>query len=173
MTRAHRKYLKALETLVYIANKEHRNYWALKAIYLADKEHLEKYGRQIFDEGYRAMKQGPVPSLAYDIVKVVRGDGLDWLYFVLTDPDPSTALIVPDRYTILPKREANIALLSKSEMECLDNAYNRLKNLTFPEVKSLCHDSAYEAVEQDEEMTLESIIKTLPNSDEVLNYLNS
>ena len=33
-----RKYRKALETVVYLANKDRRQYWVLKAIYLADKE---------------------------------------------------------------------------------------------------------------------------------------
>ena len=120
MTRAQRKYLKALETLVYVANKEQRFYWALKAIYFADKEHLRKYGRQIFDETYYAMEQGPVPSLTYDIVKYARGDGR----FIFDNPIPSTAIKVPDHKTILPLRQANTNLLSKSEIDCLDFAYD-------------------------------------------------
>ena len=52
-----RKYQKALETVVYLANKDIRQYWVLKAIYLADKEHLQHYGRQIFSDRYIAMKQ--------------------------------------------------------------------------------------------------------------------
>jgi len=170
MTRAQRQYKKALETLVYIANKEHRSYWALKIIYLADKEHLGKYGRQIFGDSYRAMKYGPVPSLAYDIVKNVRGDGWERLYKIFIDPNPNTALRVPDEKTIFPLRESDTRLLSDSEIECLDNAYNRIQNLTFAQVKKLCHDSAYDAVEQDEEMTLKGIINTLKNKDEVFSY---
>lgn len=161
-----RKYRKALETLVYLANKDHRNYWILKAIYFADKEHLQKYGRQIFDDNYRAMKQGPVPSLAYDIVKFVRGDG--WLTF--NNPDPRTALEVPDRITVNALREPETGLLSQTEIECLDHAYNQIKDLTFNQLKELSHDKAYCAVDQDEEMSIESIIESLDNSKEVMDY---
>jgi hypothetical protein len=162
-----RKYRKALETLVYIASKETRNYWALKTIYFADKEHLKRYGRQIFGDSYRAMKQGPVPSLAYDIVKDARGDG--WYEF--NDPSPDTALDVPDRYTIKPKREANTDLLSKTDIECLDYAHNLIKGLTFTQLKNMSHDKAYSEVRADEEMTIESIIQTLENAKEVMSYL--
>ena len=161
-----RKYRKALETLVYIANKDHRQYWILKTIYLADKDHLKRYGRQIFGDSYRAMKQGPVPSLAYDIVKAIRGDG----WFVFDNPSPKTALSVPDRYTILPLRDSEVQLLSQTDIECLDYAYNQIKDLSFPQLKELSHDEAYKAVDEDEEMTIESIIGTLVNSDEILDY---
>lgn len=164
-----RKYQKALEALVYVTNKDRRNYWILKTIYFADKEHLRRYGRQIFDDNYRAMKQGPVPSLAYDIVKSVRGDG----WFTFDDPNPNTALNVPDRYTILPLRAPDKKLLSQTDIECLDYAYDLIKDLSFPELKKLSHDEAYNAVEQDEEMTIENIIATLENSDEVMDYRNS
>ena len=95
-----RKYIKALETLVYLANKDQRQYWVLKAIYLADKEHLQKYGRQMFGDRYIAMKLGPVPSLAYDIVKSVRVGAVGYLF---PDPKPETALgIVSDNRTVKP-----------------------------------------------------------------------
>lgn len=163
-----RNYLKTLETLVYLANKDQRQYWILKTIYLADKEHLRRYGRQISNDSYRAMKQGPVPSLAYDIIKNVRGDG----WYVFSNPAPSTALQVPDNRTVLPRREADLSLLSATEIECLDYAYNLIKKLNFGELKELSHDNAYKAVEQDEEMSIENIVMTLDNGIEVLDYLH-
>ena len=162
-----RKYQKALEALVYIANKDERLYWILKTIYFADKEHLSKHGRQIFGDYYRAMKQGPVPSLAYDIVKCVRGNG----WFAFSNPAPSTVLGTPDRYTVTTKRPPNTNFFSKSEIESLNNAYELVKNLSFNQLKELSHDEAYKAVEQDEEMSLESIALTLGNGQEVLSYL--
>jgi hypothetical protein len=162
-----RKYQKALETVVFVASREQRLYWALKAIYFADKEHLRRYGRQIFDDSYRAMKFGPVPSLAYDIVKIVRGDG--WIQF--TDPNPADALHVPDKYTILPKREPDTRLLSKSDIECLVYGCNEVKNLDFEGLHIKSQDDAYKAVELDEDMTIVNIIGTLDNSEEVLDYL--
>lgn len=164
-----RKYRKTLETLVYLAIKDHRNYWILKAIYFADKEHLKRYGRQIFDDNYRAMKQGPVPSLAYDVVKCARGDG----YFAFNNPDPRTALEVPDNRTINALRAPEMGLLSQTDIECLDYAHNMIRDLSFGQLKALSHDAAYNAVDQDEDMTVESIIETLDNGDEVMEYRNS
>jgi hypothetical protein len=168
MANRRRQYIKALETLVYVANKERRHYWALKVIYFADKEHLQHYGRQIFDESYYAMDKGPVPSLAYDIVKDVRGDG----HFNFSNPDPSTALNVPNNHTIKPRRVADTKLLSKSEVECLDYAYDLIKGLSFGQLKKLSHDSAYDAVGENEEIPLYSIVGTLDNSQDVLDYLS-
>jgi len=168
MGKNQRKYLKSLETLVYLANKDQRQYWILKTIYLADKEHLKRYGRMISNDSYRAMKQGPVPSLAYDIIKNVRGDG----WYVFSDPEPSTALRVPDNQTVQPLRGANLGLLSATEIECLDYAYNSTKKLNFGQLKRLTHDKAYNAVEQDEEISLENIIMTLDNGKDILDYLH-
>jgi len=41
----------------------------LKTLFVADKEHLNKYGRPITFDEYVAMPDGPVPSLAYDLLK--------------------------------------------------------------------------------------------------------
>lgn len=170
MNRLHlyrRKYLKALEALVYVAQREQRHYWALKAIYFADKEHLRKYGRQIFGDSYRAMKFGPVPSLAYDIVKTARGDGL----LPFENPSPADALNVPNHKFIYPKREPNTRLLSQSDIECLEYGIAEVNNLGFGRLHRKSQDQAYKAVELDEDMTIESIVKTLDNSEEVLDYL--
>jgi uncharacterized phage-associated protein len=41
----------------------------LKTLFLADKVHLNAYGRPITFDEYVAMTDGPVPSLAYDLLK--------------------------------------------------------------------------------------------------------
>jgi len=168
-----RKYRKALETVVYLANKDQRQYWVLKAIYVADKEHLSRYGRQIFGDRYIAMSQGPVPSLAYDIVKSVREGAANYFF---PDPSPDTALqIVPDNRTVKPKsgREADTNILSPSEIQCLDYAYNVVKDLTFEQLKLLTHDSAYDAADQNDDIEITKIIGTLKNGEEVLDYINN
>ena len=52
--------------------KEHpgiTQYQVVKSIFLADKDHLNSYGRPITYDKYVAMQQGPVPSLTYDLLK--------------------------------------------------------------------------------------------------------
>ncbi len=163
-----RKYIKALETLVYLANKDKRQYWILKTIYLADKEHLKLYGRQIFDDRYIAMRLGPVPSLAYDIVKSVREGAVGYNF---PDPKPETALTAPDNKTVRTSRKANEKLLSASEIKCLNDAYDLIKNLTLQQVKELTHDAAYDTAEQDDDISIRDIIGTLENHKEVLEYI--
>jgi Protein of unknown function (DUF4065) len=45
-------------------------------MYFADHKHLSRYGSAITDDTYIAMANGPVPSMAYDILKSLRGEGL-------------------------------------------------------------------------------------------------
>ena len=62
---------KAIETIIYLSgyvdNPSHLG--ICKLLYFADKTSLEKYGRFIFGDDYLAMKAGPVPSGAYDLIK--------------------------------------------------------------------------------------------------------
>ena len=44
-------------------------YDIVKALFLADRAHLNRYGRPITFDNYVAMKHGPVPTLAYDFLK--------------------------------------------------------------------------------------------------------
>src|SRR3990172_3908608 len=68
---------KALNVILWVANRAKIPdfYRISKIIYFADKVHLQKYGRLICGDAYVAMKDGPVPSGVYDIMKSVRGDG--------------------------------------------------------------------------------------------------
>ena len=169
MSNLKRKNQKALETILYLAEHDHRHYWVLKAIYLADKEHLQRFGRQIFDDNYIAMKDGPVPSLAYDLIKCARGDGRNFF----ADLEPENAINVPDCYTVTPKRPSNIELFSPSELECLDHALQIVKPLSFGQLKALSHDAAYQAADQDGEMSIQDIAASLENGKEVIDYLQS
>ena len=44
-------------------------YDIVKSLFLADKAHLNRYGRPITFDNYFAMKDGPVPNLAYNLLK--------------------------------------------------------------------------------------------------------
>src|SRR6056297_2388937 len=47
-----------------------------KVLYFAEKDYLSKFGRMITGDNFIAMKYGPVPSMIFDIFKVVRGDSI-------------------------------------------------------------------------------------------------
>ncbi len=164
---------KAFEVLLYVASriKVPDIYHVLKAIYFADKQHLGKYGRLIYGDCYCAMQLGPVPSLAYDIVKWVRGDRDPWTTFTTS---PGFAVNVDDM--MITHRAANLDLLSESDVECLDKAIEQYGNMSFGQLKQVSHeDEAFRAADADEDdtMSLELIAQSLPNGDELLEHLRN
>ena len=66
---------KILDTICFVIaearerSKSVDQYDIVKTIFLADKKHLNKYGRPITFDNYHAMKFGPVPSLTYNFLK--------------------------------------------------------------------------------------------------------
>src|ERR1700730_748466 len=62
---------KVLQALVYIAKERPRIdvFHVCKVLYFADKTHLNRYGRPILGDTYFALAQGPVPTLAYDMIE--------------------------------------------------------------------------------------------------------
>ncbi|NLO04477.1 MAG: SocA family protein [candidate division WS1 bacterium] len=156
---------KALEVLVYVAEQTSNMYNILKAIYIANKLHIAECGRLIYPERFKAMNYGPVPSLAYDIVKDVRDDRS---HPVVEGAGEAFALEGNDVY---PKREADLAVLSASERRCLDEAIRQCGHLSFDELKSLTHaEPAYRRRHTNEWMPLVDIAEDLGIPD-LVDYL--
>src|SRR5690606_29259588 len=66
---------KAIAAVGYLVEQTGASmYSIMKMMYLADKIHLERYGRFIAGDHYVAMPQGPVPSCTYNMIKHVRGE---------------------------------------------------------------------------------------------------
>jgi hypothetical protein len=110
----------------------------LKAIFLADKAHLNKFGRPITFDNYYAMRAGPVPSLTYDFLKEKASalahahlQNLPWTRtdggsgrFYYSNADP---LRIDD-------------FLSESDKAALADAFTAIKSLTFGQIIMLTHD---------------------------------
>jgi len=158
---------KGLEVILYITAKCTDMYTALKILYFADKEHLGKYGRLICGDYYVAMGNGPVPSHVYDMVKAVRRDGLS-----VKIPGLYEAFTVQEN-AIKPLRKPHIDYLSESDIECLDNAIKGYGKMSFSKLKSLSHDEAYKSADRNDSISVEAIIKTLPNGKQLLDYYKS
>ena len=164
---------KALNVLVYIATAlpEKRNaYKVLKAIYRANKTHLERYGRQIFNENYQALEFGTVPALAYDMVTHVR-DGKSQPRM---PRNIKASINVSGDDTIIALVNPNMRGLSETEIESLNEAIEFYRHKDFEEVKTNAHeDAAYTAAEMNSYIPIEKIVRTLPNGDVVLKHLKS
>lgn len=158
---------KALEVILYIAeNIEIKDsYHVQKALYFADKDHLEKYGRFICGDRYIAMKDGPVPSRTYDIIKDVRDNRN-----TQNLPEAKKSFSV-DGHRIITLRKADLNFFSKSDLKCLDNAIEQIGSMPFGKLKSLSHDAAYETADMNGEISVVEIAKSLKDADALIDYL--
>ncbi len=163
---------RALEAIVLVArrlraaNLESDLHSVSKLMYWSDKWHLQEYGSTVSGDRYIAMKFGPVPSAMYDMFKFVRGDGkYDFPKEVLK------GFAVQNKYEIHGLREPNLNKLSESEQQAINQAIAIYGGLSFDERTKESHDEAGEAADPNGEISLEQIVKLLPNGEQVLAYI--
>jgi hypothetical protein len=161
---------KALEAMVFVAQRQHDLYASLKAIYFADKEHLRLFGRQMFDEQYAALEMGPTPSALYDYVKSARGE--ESVHFSQDLDAQICESLRASARTIRAMREPNLYYLSKSEIQCLEYGLSVVAGKSFDWIKEESHDAAYEKTRRNGIMELDDIVRTLPNAELILSYLS-
>lgn len=157
---------KAIEAILYLANRisESCKYNICKMLYLADKQCLGKYGRFIFGESYTAMKEGTTPSKAYDLLKRIAKEPIDDLRVEGND--------------VIPLRDANLEYLSESDIECLDQTIATYDK-EIGKMRIDAHDAAWEkawrsrGVKRSAAIPIQSIAKTLADSDELMEYLTN
>jgi len=163
---------KALEVILYIAgNMTGATLHSIsKILYLADKLHLQAYGRLICGDRYVAMEYGPVPSAIYDMMKVAakcKTIDVDW------DEAIQDAIAVTQGRNIVSKRACNMDLLSESEIECLQQTIAGYGDKSFGELTDITHDKAWEETDENQTIAVDSIVNTLANATEVANYLHA
>lgn len=149
-----------LEALIYVANRipKHDLYISLKALYFADKHHLEHHGRLVYGETHCALEHGPVPQAAYDATKVLEGK-------LLVSPFPDDTLRAALRWSkrqLTPLRDADLKKLSPTQRESLDWAIRYCAPMDFTAVKTASHDTAYDRTPRDQPIPLAYLIDMLP-----------
>ena len=161
---------KALEALLYLTEKAPQPSFhsVSKLFYFADKLHLQRYGRLISGDSYIAMKHGPVPSAIYDMMKAPTGR------VSLPNSDEIVgSLEVRNKWYLVALREPSLDLLSASEVECLQESVDSFGSLTFGQLTAKSHDAAWDSADQNNRISLDAIVSTLPNADELMDYLAS
>jgi uncharacterized phage-associated protein len=161
----------SVNTILYILNKLENGgdfHRVFKIMYFADQKHLAKYGSLITDDQYIAMKNGPVPSMAYDILKALRGEGLH-----VSDKDKfSKYFKLTGRYMVESVSIADLDELSESAINCLDESIVENSNYDFNGLTDKSHDDAWNSTTSDCEMKIESIAKAGGANDEMINYIS-
>lgn len=130
---------KTLEVVLFLAHAKPGMdiYRILKVLFLADKWHLNSYGRPIAGEQYVAMKYGPVPETAYKILRrqdqIRRRLGLTEFPFVVEKN------VERKEVNVRAAREPNLESLSKSDIRALTEALDRYGGMGFNALKAVTH----------------------------------
>jgi uncharacterized phage-associated protein len=117
-------------------------YDIVKTIFIADKAHLNKYGRPITFDNYVAMTHGPVPSRTYDILKenVATKIVLELPWSRRAAPEIGETCFAYEH----PKRDASEDILSQTDFDELRTSLTVVKALRFSQIKRITHeDPAY------------------------------
>jgi hypothetical protein len=135
-------------------------YTVLKMLYLADRLHLEKYGRPITGDSYFAMQEGPAGTNTYDLMKFLRGERQYSPY-----PDARDKLrLDAETHQLEILREPDRKVFSESDLECI-TAIAALRNEKGgPFIRKLSHDPAWEATARNQPMDIMAIAATTKNS---------
>ena len=161
---------KATVATAYLANRSGETmYTILKMVYVADRLHLERYGRPITGDRFIAMEQGACPSMIYDSMKVLRGEKKhNYL------PDSERYLEV-DATTndVTVKDMPSIDVLSASEIECLDETVSVLKRRGRWHIRNLAHDAAWEGTGRNSPMDFLAIARSAEEGDTLALHLET
>lgn len=148
---------KLIQVVLYILQKTGGIdfYHLFKILYFAELKHLAKWGTRITSDNFHALEYGPVPTCLYDVVKGQNVPDSDLLKLFSNDVQ-FAGKDAPN--VLLPQTEPNMDYISKSEIEALDASIDENEHLTFSQLKSKSHDSAwYEAYNRLGSKTMSSI----------------
>ena len=143
---------KLTELVLYILGKTGGIdfYHTFKILYFAEMNHLAKWGSGIVPDEFCALKYGPVPTHLYDAVKELNAPHME-LSVELSEVIQFAGEDAPN--VLIPKRQADMKFLSKSEIEALDSSIEENKSLTFRQLMWKSHDKAWEEADRRENGT--------------------
>lgn len=145
-----------------------------KILYFADRLHLEDFGRLITSDSYIAMKNGPVASGTYDILKIARGDpGQRCPSGCSIDHVQASLGVLPkhDSNRVIAKRTPNMDFFSKSDISCIQKAVEQYGNMTFDELNDISHDEVWKSADRNNEIPLEVIASHCKDGEQLIAYL--
>jgi hypothetical protein len=138
---------KIVEALLYLAHKRPGadKYQAVKLFYLADREHIRRYGRPITFDNYFALWYGPVGTTTLDLLNGASpslfGGKETVLPFKTEKGSVKTKSGKETETTFIsvPSRPVNFDLFSKSDLQVLDEVISKYKNASFDDLFGETH----------------------------------
>lgn len=111
-------------------------YFVVKTAFYAQRNHLAQWGTPLLEDDICALPFGPVPSTTYDILKGVRGKELQDTRLI--DAAKSIYLSNEDFF---PTESADMDYLSKSAIDCINQALAEISQKSFAEILDTTHES--------------------------------
>lgn len=140
-----------------------------KILYFADQRHLSLYGRTITRDDYIKMPYGPVPSKIYDIFKALCGES----YFSDHIADIAEYLEIVNKIMLRAKQKCNTDYLSDSDIECLDYAVAKCKDLSFADLTNISHDFAWNNTQDGRKISPKDMLREVGDTEEYINFVTT
>ena len=138
-----------------------------KILYFAEKKHLTKWGDLIVNDTYVAMKNGPVPSILYDLFKGIRGDGFRNIRYDVF----YRAFSMEEGYYVVPLEFPDMDYLSRANIEALDESIHENKDADFQSLSKKSHDLAWNNADRNDKMNFIDIAKAGGASNDMVEYI--
>lgn len=157
---------KAAQVAAFFALKEGGKINVLKLtklIYLADRQHLEKYDSPILFDKFVSMPHGPVNSITYDYLSGCASDN-DWNSFVSERTGNNISAAKDVAYT-------NLDQLSDAETEVLSSIWAQFKGMDGFQVRDYTHKNCPEWIDPNgssSPIDYETVFKWLKKEDSSL-----
>lgn len=143
-------------------------YMLMKLLYIAEREHLAKWGTMITTSKFYAYKHGPVPTKIYYAICSEKNNKESFL---------SDVIEAVGDYDVKPLREPNMDYLSKSDIESLESSISKNKDKDYSEIEELVHDDYYKQAfnrkGKDCCMSIDEIAQSGGADENMLSYIHS
>lgn len=149
-------------------------YHIVKTAFYAQKNHFVKYALPLYNDNISALPFGPVPSTIYNILRVSRGDSTPYKYCDYHVLSRISAVIAYQDESFSTIEQPDIECLSKSNIECLDEAIKEVSGMKFDELMYATHGDEWTRAfnnPSNHNMDNINIAKENGASDEALQYL--
>jgi uncharacterized phage-associated protein len=136
---------KVLEAILWLANARPGIdiYHVVKGAFYADKFHLNRHGRPIAGDDYDAHMYGPLGDVVYGLL---RRDPMEVLALGGNGDLPFS--VDEQTFVVSVQREANLRILSKSDVDALTEALAFVADKSFDELVEISHrEAAYIAAD--------------------------
>lgn len=122
-------------------------YRIYKALYFANKEHLNRYGRLITSDTFFALPSGPVPTKLADVLDSIKTgkklkESEKHLFSPIIQSLEHCGFDAENYFTA--KELPDMDELSETDIECLNIGLNKCIGRDFGEIKEESHDKAWE-----------------------------